>query len=395
MTLSLLNDKLPVLLAPLPGDDPAGPALRYDRVMSEIRAAREADDPSLPQGEWERPLKKADWPLVAQLCGAVLGQRSKDLQCAAWLTEAWVHLHQIDGLQAGVALLGGLLENHWDDLHPRIDEDGDSEARVAPLFWLNETLPVTLRLHLCLMHWPERKPSRLTQDEWEKAPVQDDPDEDDSRSRARSRGNAGESEPLPSRADFLRQAAAMPVQPLLAAREQIRGIAAAWQRLDRFIDEKLGNDAPSLSRVSDALAQIERLLTTLIAGRTADASVSGPLAAQQAPAQTEDAGASVASPAGQGAPDAGGPGDLGSLQPVHCGQSPALGVIDSRETAYRLLETVADYLMRTEPHSPTPYLITRAVSWGRMPLPELMNEIVREEGDLNRLFTLLGLNRDR
>jgi hypothetical protein len=26
-----------------------------------------------------------------------------------------------------------------------------------------------------------------------------------------------------------------------------------------------------------------------------------------------------------------------------------------------------------------------------MPLPELMQEVLREEGDLNRLFTVLGL----
>ena len=68
--------------------------------------------------------------------------------------------------------------------------------------------------------------------------------------------------------------------------------------------------------------------------------------------------------------------------------------VQSREEAYQALEALADYLGQIEPHSPTPYLIRRAVSWGRMPLPELMQEILREEGDLNRMTTLLGLNRD-
>jgi len=40
--------------------------------------------------------------------------------------------------------------------------------------------------------------------------------------------------------------------------------------------------------------------------------------------------------------------------------------IESREQAYRILGEVADYLERTEPHSPTPYLIRRAISWGEM-----------------------------
>jgi type VI secretion system protein ImpA len=69
----------------------------------------------------------------------------------------------------------------------------------------------------------------------------------------------------------------------------------------------------------------------------------------------------------------------------------ATGPIRSRADAYRQLEGIANFLQSIEPHSPTPYLIRRAVSWGRMPLPELMQEVLREEGDLNRLFTVLGL----
>ena len=67
--------------------------------------------------------------------------------------------------------------------------------------------------------------------------------------------------------------------------------------------------------------------------------------------------------------------------------------MDSRESAYRTLERVADFLQHIEPHSPTPYLIRRAVNWGRLPLPELMQQILHEEGDLNRLFTVLGLSQ--
>lgn len=73
----------------------------------------------------------------------------------------------------------------------------------------------------------------------------------------------------------------------------------------------------------------------------------------------------------------------------------ATGSIHSRVDAYRQLESIANFLQSIEPHSPTPYLVRRAVSWGRMPLPELMQEVLREEGDLNRLFTVLGLKPER
>ena len=70
-----------------------------------------------------------------------------------------------------------------------------------------------------------------------------------------------------------------------------------------------------------------------------------------------------------------------------------MGQWSSREEAYRTLEALAEYLSQIEPHSPTPYLIRRAVGWGRMPLPELFAEIMREEGDLNRMISVLGLQR--
>ncbi len=75
------------------------------------------------------------------------------------------------------------------------------------------------------------------------------------------------------------------------------------------------------------------------------------------------------------------------------GQPLTLSAWHSRDEAYRTLEALARYLMTIEPHSPTPYLVRRAVNWGRLPLPELMAEIMQEEGDLNRMVQLLGLRR--
>ena len=35
--------------------------------------------------------------------------------------------------------------------------------------------------------------------------------------------------------------------------------------------------------------------------------------------------------------------------------------------------------------------IKRAITWGRLPLPELMMEVIQEEGDISRYFSLLGI----
>ena len=82
------------------------------------------------------------------------------------------------------------------------------------------------------------------------------------------------------------------------------------------------------------------------------------------------------------------------------GQSIALDVIDgryfarrirSRAAAYKALDEIADYLLRTEPHSPTGYLVKRAVRWGELPLQQLLTELVPDERGLTAIYTLLGL----
>src|SRR5205085_3457300 len=82
------------LLAPVPGAAPCGSSLRYDPAFLALRPSREEDDATLPMRECERPLKKADWRAVANDCLAML-TRSKDLQLAAWLADAWTRQHQV------------------------------------------------------------------------------------------------------------------------------------------------------------------------------------------------------------------------------------------------------------------------------------------------------------
>jgi type VI secretion system protein ImpA len=63
----------------------------------------------------------------------------------------------------------------------------------------------------------------------------------------------------------------------------------------------------------------------------------------------------------------------------------------SREEAYRQLLLIAEYLARTEPHSPVPYLIRRGVEWGNKPLSELLGELISADAESRRLWTLLGV----
>ena len=374
-TASQLFEVVDVLLKPLPGDEPTGTSARYDPVIAQVRIARDFDDPSLPQGEWERPLKKADWSLVAELCSKTLGERSKDLQIAAWLTEAWIHLHQVDGLRAGVRLIKSLLDTYWDGVHPRQSEDGDYDARVAPLAWMNEILPLTLRLNVGLMPWPDRKPPFISLEDWTKASLLAPPKSDDD--------NEAKPAETPSREELMLVGATTATQMLLQMRESLAAAMTEWREFDAMIDKRLNKEAPSLSRVGETLGLIDRAITSLLSKRqnvsavTARAPLENAIHTEQ-PVELTKHNAELEIKSAE-------PGD--DFVDLRL----ATGPIRSRADAYRQLEAIANFLQSIEPHSPTPYLVRRAVSWGRMPLPELMQEVLREEGDLNRLFTVLGL----
>src|SRR3954469_13314789 len=115
------------LVNPIPGPNPAGIDLRYDPLYDKIKEARHEDDDA-PQGDWQRARKTADFGLVTKLAGDALATRSKDLQLAAWLTEAQLRREGFAGLRDGLELLAGLLRDFWNELYPPL-EDGDAELR--------------------------------------------------------------------------------------------------------------------------------------------------------------------------------------------------------------------------------------------------------------------------
>src|SRR5215470_4675215 len=132
------------LLKPIPGANPGGVDLRYDPLYDKIKEARREDDDA-PQGEWATARKIADWPNVIKLSKEALTAKSKDLQIAAWLTEALLRREGFAGLSSGLDVLAGLVGDQWDHLFPEID-DGDAEMRAAPLGWLGGKLDLPVQM---------------------------------------------------------------------------------------------------------------------------------------------------------------------------------------------------------------------------------------------------------
>ena len=67
------------------------------------------------------------------------------------------------------------------------------------------------------------------------------------------------------------------------------------------------------------------------------------------------------------------------------------GSLESREQAYQMLADIAKYLESIEPHSPTPYLLKKAITWGNMPLSSLLQEYIENNMDFAQLQRWLGI----
>lgn len=128
------------LLKPVTGAHPCGEDLAFSPEMDAIARARQEDDPTLDQGEWETALKEADWPFVIGQCAELIAHRSKDLRLAVWLADAAARTGGLAALADALRVVSGLCDRFWDGLHPLPDEGGH-EQRAGNLCWLAARLP--------------------------------------------------------------------------------------------------------------------------------------------------------------------------------------------------------------------------------------------------------------
>lgn len=138
-----------------------------------------------------------------------------------------------------------------------------------------------------------------------------------------------------------------------------------WNELTNFVNPKLEAPNPKF----DAMV---RAFNAGAAGASSPEGGSGT-------AGTDSAGASTmvdSQPAGGGGGGAGGP-------------------ITNRKVAFERLREVANFLDRTEPHTPVAHLVKRAIRWGDMSLEEVLKEVVKNNDARRNIFEALGVAEEK
>ena len=316
------------LLEPIPGTDPSGRFLAYETAYDRIREARRAED-TFDKGAWQRATKVAEWDRVIDLGTDALRQDTKDLQIAAWLTEALTRRDGFDGLRDGLRLLSGVQERFWENYHPQID-GGDLGSREGPFVFLNSTLPLLIRQvpltadtsepGYSYLHWQESRDVQNVGLKDQKA--------------MKALADAGKVTPK-QWDDALAQTPRRFYEGLSRALSES---TAAFRDFEEGTDRHFGREAPSLLNVRKALEECRRLLEPIVAAKRAqepDPELDGPppgaTPAGVAPGQPDSHQDLGRPEMGLGAPVPDGPGAM----PLDFGRV----LIDFQSRAEELAET--------------------------------------------------------
>jgi type VI secretion system protein ImpA len=356
------------LLTPIPGDNPAGENLQYAGLYDEVRNERRADE-DIAQGEWRKTqTKTANWNQVIKLTTEAISTSTKDLQAAAWLTEALVKLHGFDGLRDGLKFVRGLHERFWDHVYPEADEDG-LDARANSVAWLSNQLARSIKeVPITGAHGREN----YSYFQWQQSEEFDIPEVlesldpeaqeriDELKQRAVTEGKVTSEDWRKSKQATRRAFYEVTYTSLNQCWEEL-------QALDREMDEKFGRETPGLGELTKSLDEVRSLVEKLVKEKR----ILEPDAPEIDGVIEEESN--------------------GSLENGNNSLSSSTGPVRSRQEAFRRLGEVSEYFRRAEPHSPVSYLIERAVRWGRMPLESWLEDVIKEAGVLDNLRETLGL----
>jgi type VI secretion system protein ImpA len=345
------------LLAPISEANPGGASMRYTPLFDQIKQAR-IEEEEIPQGEWKRERKTADHALVVKLATEALSKRSKDVQIAAWLTEALLYRDGFGGFRSGLELLSQLVTRFWDHLHPELDDDGDSELRAAPLEWVGgylldavRSVPLNQRGHSFI----DYRASRAVGYEGD---VNGDSAKTAARTAALEQGKLAPEE-------FDDGFAATPKAWYKQLVEDLGACLEALDALDLAGQERFGQHAPGYHKLRETLQDVRQVANQLLARKleaepdpvAVDAALAPEPTAAEVPPTAGGADAALA--AVSATATAVTSAAVAPAAPV--GPDPA----SVTEAAARIA-SAARFLRRENPLGPAPYLLIRGLRWGEL-----------------------------
>jgi type VI secretion system protein ImpA len=337
------------LLNPIPGANPSGEYLYYAPIYDKIKEARREDDEG-PAGDWTRERKVADWNLVIKLAGEALASKSKDLQLAAWLSEAYLKKEGFGTFRESLDMITQLLERFWDTLYPEI-EDGDAEFRATPISWLGNfdlqirMSPITRSGYTVVDYTVSRKVGYKADTEGDEQKL--------------AAYNEKIAEGKISADQYDSDIDRTPKQNLVAIVENMQGCLDSLENLQMVCEVKFGDDAPGFTKLRKALEEtLNTAKIILNKKREKDPDAPQPPSISEPEPEPEPQYSYGASAAAAPAPAA--------ATPVRKKTGPLAAEPQDADDAIGRIVSAARFLRAQEPYSPAPFLLLAGFRFGEL-----------------------------
>ncbi len=381
------------LLAPISDEAPSGEYLKDNRSLfrgyrNEFNMAQSSFRQlvEVPDAVEDAELVDANftnWNKLSESCHLCLATKSKDLEIFSWFTVAQLFTADpFKNLSGALISMEAVVENFWSTLHPMLPEKkrkGETEQeqaveiiehRIKPLLQL-----VGDTAESGLLYMPLQMLSLVGDIDF---------------------GRFYKAEKNGSLSNLKDEAVIAYGHEKSEVEERIRALGSALDalvRLETSLSEKCreaGATPLSFKFVKDAIERLISSLRFLVGEQFAHWPLDPePVLTALEPQVVSEEVSEPMTNATEG----------GSETPVTTTQQASLNItalptggVATREQALANLQSIADYFLEYEPHSPIYLLLKRAIRWGGMSLPELLEELVGDNSAVHqRIEHLAGL----
>jgi|688.fasta_scaffold68111_1 type VI secretion system protein ImpA len=364
------------LLAPISEELPCGEsrensqnvelARAFSVLLAEWQAAKKlekewAENQLIFNGSQD-VVDRPKWMPIAEKAIDYLGQYSKDGRVLSCLVESAARVAGFAGLRDSLRLTRQLLETYQDRLNPRPESSDD----YAPLDSISNNLDRSKTfadaIKQCTLS-SLNEYSQISYFQYELARFFDEATMDEAaRESAINQGRL-------TQARFRQIVSKIPA-------DEIREKSGF---LNEALDEARGVNRALQTYCSSSEVSISKTIQILETIRSwFDDVAQSFLATETSAAEAGSSGESVG-------------GEVSAVPAIAVATAGVVsGPIASREQALSQLGIVAEYFRKTEPHSPLSYALEQAIRWGKMPLPELLQDVLRNEEVLAEVFRRIG-----
>lgn len=362
------------LLAEVSAESPCGEDMSYEPAYSELEMSAQGT-PERQVGDTIVPAEEPDWRAVREKSVALLAQ-TKDLRITLYLAQSLVRTEGIPGFRDGMAVMRGIVERYWQEMHPQLDPDDDFDPmeRVNILTGLappvaEQDPPLLFKLletcELCVSPILHRsfnlRDVRIAKGELPPPPATGQDDQAPATLTEVRAAFTGEK---------LNEAQQAELTETLQATARAAGEAVEHlDVLDSLLTQYLGADKkPNLNVLQGMVTEVAACVNEYLAER--GQAVEGLPTGGAAPA----AAAEGAAPA----PGAG----------------PAIaGEIRSPDDVVRVFDKICEYYKRFEPSSPVPLLVEHAKRLVRKDFMSIMQDLTPDQ--VRQIATLLGVQEEQ